>query len=63
LPRNQRSSAAIIPITAMIAIARPAFAPVDMPLLLELELVVESEEPEVEAAPATAVFDAALDGN
>jgi hypothetical protein len=61
LPRNQSSKAAMIPITAMIAMARPAFAPVDMPLLLELELVVESEEPEVEAAPAIAVLETVLD--
>ena len=58
LPRNQRSSAAMIPMMAMIPIAKPALAPVDIPPLLELELEVESEESDVDAAPATAVLEA-----
>ena len=43
--------------TARIPIARPAFAPVDSPLLL-LELDEEESELEVDEAPSTAVLEA-----
>jgi hypothetical protein len=60
LPRTHKSRAAIIPMMARIAMARPALAPVDIPLLL-LELDgEESDDEEVEAAPATAVLEAPL---
>ena len=48
----------MIPMMAMIPIASPALAPVDIPPLLEL-LDDESEE-DVDAAPDTSVFDALL---
>lgn len=60
LPRNHRRRAAMIPTIAIIPIARPAFAPVDIPPSLELE-VGESAEDEVAAAPAIAVLDDRLE--
>lgn len=57
LPKNQSRRAAIIPTIAMIPIARPALAPVDMPPSLELD-EDEVAASEVSAAPATAVLDA-----
>ena len=58
LPRNHSRSAAMIPMIAMIPMARPALAPVDIPPDPELELEGVSDESEVEAAPATAVLEA-----
>jgi hypothetical protein len=56
LPKNHNASAAIMPMTAIIPIARPALAPVDIPPSLELE--DEEAASEVAAAPATAVLEA-----
>ena len=54
LPMNHRSTAATMPMIAMIPMARPALAPVDIPPLLCDD---DESEDEVDEAPETSVLD------